>query len=103
MKTHSNMLRLAFLLASLEGAALLLGCPPGTKTSMELGVTATVDPTHCTEVKGDAGLVLNTSSDVALDCTTITGSGVVRIVFPRKSWWDIKLASSPGSDPGPGK
>lgn len=82
-----------------------LGCPVGTKTSVEAGVSATVDPTHCKEVQGDAGLALNTSSTVLLDCSTLTGSGTIRIEFPRRSWWDIKLAAGDGGaiDAGPGK
>ncbi len=83
-------------LASLS-TGLLLGCPPGTKTTVTAGVTAVVDPEHCKEAKEDLG-----GPAVLLDCTTVTGSGVIRIEFPRKNWWDLKLSHS-GVDAGPGK
>lgn len=76
---------------------VLVGCPAGTKTSVQVGVTAVVDPEHCREAKEDRG-----GDAVLLDCTTVTGSGVIRIEFPRKNWWDLKLAHS-GIDAGPGK
>jgi len=77
--------------------SLLVGCPAGTQTTVQAGVTAVIDPQHCQEAKEDRG-----GNSVILDCMTVTGSGVIRIKFPRKNWWDLKLAHS-GIDAGPGK
>lgn len=88
---------LAFVSLMSLGPSLLVGCPPGTKTSVQAGVTAVIDPEHCQEAREDRG-----GNSVLLDCTTVTGSGVIRIEFPRKNWWDLKLAHS-GIDAGPGK
>lgn len=93
---HVFRLFTAFTLAT-TAMTLLVGCPPGTKTTVQAGVTAVIDPEHCQEAKEDRG-----GNAVLLDCTTVTGSGVIRIEFPRKSWWDLKLSHS-GVDAGPGK
>lgn len=79
------------------------GCPQGTKTTVEAGLSANVDPAHCQEVRGDAGEV--PGQNVALDCASLSGTGTIRIVFPRSAWWDIKIASSDAgpADTGPGK
>ncbi len=76
---------------------LALGCPQGTKTTVQAGVTAVISPEACKEAREDRG-----GTSVILDCTTVTGTGVIRIEFPRKNWWDLKLAHS-GIDAGPGK
>lgn len=93
---HAFRLFAAMVMAS-TAMTMLVGCPAGTKTTVQAGVTAVVDPEHCQEAKEDRG-----GNAVLLDCTTLTGSGVIRIEFPRKSWWDLKLSHS-GIDAGPGK
>jgi len=97
MKSHRVFNLVAILSLASTAMAMLVGCPPGTKTTVEAGVTAVVDPANCKEAKEDTG-----GSSVLLDCTTVTGTGVIRIQFPRKSWWDLKLSHS-GVDAGPGK
>jgi hypothetical protein len=102
MKTMKMPSRHAFrLFAALSLAStamtMLVGCPAGTKTSVEAGVTAVIDPANCKEAKEDKG-----GTSVLLDCTTVTGTGIIRIEFPRKGWFDIKLSHS-GVDAGPGK
>lgn len=81
-------------------ATFILGCPPGTKTSIDLGVQVNVDPQHCKEdrTKPDA------PPDLALlDCTSIQGGGTVRILFPRQEWHSIKQRGIGSVDAGPGK
>lgn len=87
----------AFLSLASVATTMMVGCPAGTKTTVQAGVTAVVDPANCHEAKEDLG-----GPAVLLDCTTVTGSGVIRIEFPRKNWWDLKLSHS-GVDAGPGK
>jgi len=87
----------AFVSLMSLSTSLLVGCPLGTKTTVQAGVTTIIDPQHCQEAREDRG-----GNAVILDCTTITGSGVIRVEFPRKNWWDLKLAHS-GIDAGPGK
>lgn len=95
---NRNAFRL-FAILALAGpmTTVLVGCPAGTKTTVQAGVTAVIDPEHCKEAREDRG-----GTSVLLDCMTVTGSGVIRIEFPRKTWWDLKLAHS-GIDAGPGK
>ncbi len=93
---HAFRLFAAVMVAT-TAVTMLVGCPPGTKTTVQAGVTAVIDPEHCKEAREDRG-----GNAVLLDCTTVTGSGVIRIEFPRKSWWDLKLSHS-GVDAGPGK
>ncbi len=99
MKTPSRHAFRLFAALSLASTAMtmLVGCPAGTKTTVQAGVTAVIDPVNCKEAREDRG-----GSSVLLDCTTVTGTGTIRIEFPRKTWWDLKLAHS-GVDAGPGK
>ncbi len=80
--------------------AMLTGCPQGAKTTVTAGVTATVDPAQCAEVRPTGGAL--SGDTVTLDCANLTGSGTIRIEFPRKAWWDAKLSRS-SVDAGPGK
>ncbi len=97
MKSRRVFNLVAFLSLASTATAMLVGCPAGTKTTVQAGVTAVIDPANCQEAKDDLG-----GPSVLLDCTTVTGSGVIRIEFPRKNWWDLKLSHS-GVDAGPGK
>lgn len=96
-----------FVLAT-TAMTLIAGCPPGTKTSAEVGVSVKVDPAHCREQRGAAPDASATDTlvvgneNVMLDCVALEGGGTIRISFPRKAWWAIRLADV-GANPGPGK
>ncbi len=103
-KQHSFATAVLFSVPSLVTAMLMVGCPAGTQTAVEAGISATVDPAHCQEAKPDAGGDPAGPNTVALDCVNLGGTGTIRITFPRTAWWSIKLASSDaGIDAGPGK
>jgi hypothetical protein len=94
----------SFVMLTSLATSLLVGCPAGTKTTVEAGIIATIDPSKCSEVRPDAGAPAVSSGDtLLLDCANLTGSGTIRIEFPRKAWWDAKLSRVPSIDAGPGK
>ncbi len=78
--------------------ATALGCPTGAQTSVEASVTALVDPTHCKEAREDVG-----GATILLDCTSVTGTGILKVTFPRRAWWDMKNLRADAGDAGPGK
>lgn len=75
--------------------ATALGCPTGAQTSIEASVTARVDPEHCKEAREDVG-----GATILLDCAAVAGTGILKVTFPRRAWWDMK---APHIDAGPGK
>ena len=102
MKNHPFLVITLLSVLSLLTAVAVIGCPAGTKTTVEAGIGATVDPQNCQEVKGDAGEI--PGPNVLLNCVNVTGTGTISITLPRAAWWNIKLASSDaGKDAGPGK
>lgn len=91
-----------YLLLSLVGLSipLLTGCPAGTKTAVEIHGVVKVDGDHCKEDRGSPDAVNLSPELTLLDCTSGEVGGVVRIVFPRKAWYEVKEKPV---DAGPGK
>lgn len=93
LKTYMRFVTWAMFTIASTFTILLLGCPPGTKSSVDL--TVQVDPEHCKEDKD----VTTTPGDLALlDCTTV--GGTVHVQFPRKEWYAMRFGVP---DAGPGK
>lgn len=77
---------------------LVLGCPPGTQTAAEFTVKVSAD--LCKEDTSGP----SSPENVTLSCPKVEGGGTVRIVFPRKEWWAIKIRTrEPFLKPDPGK
>ena len=115
-KTHERPSRRGFLAYALIvigltlTAMLSIGCPPGTKTTVGISGTVSIDPHNCKENRGapispssEAGIEAGAeagatsslvpaqvSGDLAiLDCASGTVGGTIQIVFPRKQWLEI--------------
>ena len=78
--------------------AFLLGCPPGTKTVLEVGVK--VDADHCKE---DLSAPVPDNETVAVDCLSASGEGTIKVQFPRREWYNIVTYHRGLLDAGPGK
>lgn len=83
-----------FLMACI--VVMSLGCPPGTKTSVDFTVKVSAD--LCKENKESPD---STAQQAALDCQVEAGTSV-RVLFPRREWGQMKF-HDPKADPGPGK
>ncbi len=79
---------------------VLFGCPPGTKTSVDAGITVSVDPT-CKEDRASPAALAAPPEQALLLCPTVGGTGSIHVVFPRKSWLAMKDVAA--VDAGPGK
>ncbi len=99
MKSFPNTLdKLLFAMVILG----VLGCPPGTKTSVEAGVSVKVD-SFCKEDRTSPAAVQQPPDLALLDCPSVEGSGTVRVLFPRKAWLTIRHEGLGAIDAGPGK
>lgn len=76
---------------------IALGCPPGTKTSLDVSVKVSADT--CTEDKTSPQ---STSDMAALTCPAVETGATVHILFPRREWSALRF-HDPKADVGPGK
>lgn len=77
---------------------LSLGACKGSQTAVDFTVKVGADT--CNE---DRAAEPVDNEFVTLDCAKVSGEGSVRIRFPRRAWWDIKVRSI-GNEPSvPGK
>jgi hypothetical protein len=102
MEVPSRRAPYLYLLVSLASLSipLLTGCPAGTKTAVEIHGVVKIDGEHCKEDRQSQEAVNLSPELTLLDCTSGEVGGVVRIVFPRKSWYEVKEKAV---DAGPGK
>jgi len=75
----------------------VLGCLQGSKTTFEVGVKVGADT--CKEDRQAPP----ENEYVFLDCLTVDGSGTIKVQFPRRQWYGIKLYGTGYDDAGPGK
>lgn len=76
---------------------LLLGCPQGTKTTLDVGVRVGTDT--CKEDRSAPA-----SNEYAfLDCADVSGEGRIRVQFPRTEWYTMRARAVGTVDAGPGK
>jgi hypothetical protein len=74
-----------------SGTALaLLGCPPGTKTTVDFTVKVGADTCR------DAGVTSPDEDSAVIDCVKASGEGSVRILFPRSLWYRMQAPRTEG-------
>jgi len=108
-KTNEIPSRRGFMFSALialifTSISMLVGCPAGTKTSVDFTGVIKIGPDNCREDRTSETAVAAPPDQTLLTCDTgVTGEvgTTVRVLFPRKAWYDMRTYGA--VDAGPGK